>query len=69
MSKIVVLLGTVLLPGIAAAHPAHGSGGDFGVVHFLTDPFHVGLTAVAVLAFLAIRKRLFRLRSVDRPGR
>ncbi len=64
MSKLVITIGAVLIPGAAAAHPEHGSGGDFGLVHFVTDPFHVALTAAAVLLSLAVRRSLLRSRSI-----
>lgn len=58
MTRIAILILALLLPSVALAHPEHASGGDFGLVHLLTDPFHVALTAGAALAFLAIRKRV-----------
>ncbi len=68
MTKIAILIIALLLPSMAAAHPQHASGGDHGLVHFLTDPFHIALTAGAVLLFVAARrwteKRLARDRSV-----
>ena len=69
MSKIAITVGALLLPGIAAAHPEHASGGDFGLLHYLTDPFHVAWTGAAVLLFLAARRSVLRLRSVDRRRR
>ncbi len=69
MSKLVIAIGAVLIPCAAAAHPEHASAGDFGLVHFVTDPFHVALTAAAVLLFLAIRRSLFRHRSMNRSAR
>ena len=69
MSKLAVAIGAVLIPGAAAAHPGHASGGDFGLVHFATDPFHVALTAEAILLFLAVRRSLLRHRSMSRTAR
>ncbi len=69
MSKLVITIGAVLIPGAASAHPEHASGGDFGVSHFLTDPFHVGLTAAAALLFLVVRRSLLRSRSMNRRAR
>ena len=69
MRKIVVTIGVALLPGAADAHPEHGSGGDFGLIHFLTDPFHVVLTAAAILLFLVARRALVRRRSIDSSAR
>ncbi len=69
MSKLVITIGAVLIPGAAAAHPEHASGGDFGLVHFVADPFHLALTAAAVLLFLAVRRSLLRSRSMSRSAR
>ena len=69
MSKLVITIGAVLIPGAAAAHPEHASGGDFGLVHFVTDPFHVALTAAAVLLFLALRRLFVRSRLMSRGAR
>jgi hypothetical protein len=68
MTKIMTMICAIILPGVAAAHPDHASGGDFGHVHFLTDPFHVGLTVLAALVLLAVRRSMPRRRSLDRPG-
>lgn len=47
----------LFVTSIAAAHPGHGhGGGDFGVMHYLSDPLHmvVGLSlAVALLSAIA----------------
>ena len=66
MTRITILIVAIFLPGVAAAHPQHASGGDFGLVHFLTDPFHVGLTIGAALAFLAVRRLALRRRALNR---
>lgn len=68
-SAVALAAGAVLLPGAAAAHPDHFSGGDFGIVHFLTDPFHVALGATAILAFLVVRRSLGRSRALRRRDR
>lgn len=69
MSKIAIMILAILLPGVAAAHPGHASGGDFGLLHFLTDPFHVGMTVAAILVFLAARRAMLRRLSSQRMGR
>jgi len=70
MSKLAIAIGAVLIPRAAAAHPGHASSGDFGLVHFVTDPFHVVLTAATVLLFLAVRRSLLRRAgSQQRPAR
>ncbi len=69
MRKLLITIGADLIPGAAAAHPEHASGGDFGLVHFVTDPFHVVLTAAAVLLFLAVRRLHLQNRSMNRSAR
>lgn len=69
MSKIAIIIAAILLPGAAAAHPDHASGGEFGLVHYLTDPFHVGLTVAAVLLFLVARRSMLRRHAFKRSGR
>jgi len=66
MTRISTIFGVLLLPGVAAAHPNHLSGGDYGLLHFVTDPFHVGLTAAAVLLFVVARRSLLRRRALNR---
>jgi hypothetical protein len=66
MRRIAILLGVTLLPSVAAAHPEHGSGEALGVLHYLTDPFHVGLTAVALLGLAAICSLTLRRRLAGR---
>jgi len=58
MTRIAIIVGAIVLPGLAVAHPEHHSGGDFGFLHFATDPFHVGLMVVAVLGLLAVRRSI-----------
>ena len=69
MSKLAITLGAVLIPRAAVAHPNHVSGGDLGLVHFVTDPFHVALTAAAALLFLALRRWLVRSPAMSRSAR
>ncbi len=75
MTRIAIVLGATLLPGVAVAHPAHGSAQGLGVLHYLTDPFHVGLTAVALLGVAAVckltlgRRIAGKVRVVDSPDR
>jgi hypothetical protein len=69
MSKIAITIGTVLLPGIAAAHPEHGPGTAAGAVHYLTDPFHVGLTMAGILAALTVGRSMLGRRARATAGR
>lgn len=68
MRKFATILGTILLPGVVAAHPEHASVGDAGLLHFVTDPFHVGLTLVAVVFAVAVRKSMTRRQSLSRSN-
>jgi hypothetical protein len=61
----------VLVPATTFAHPGHGaSGGDWSLLHYLTEPYHVGAigTALVVVAGLflarAIRARRQRRQEV-----
>ena len=63
MSRLVITIGAVLIPGAAVAHLDHATSGDFGLVHFVTDPFHLALTGAAILLFLAVRLLHLRNRS------
>lgn len=63
MTKIATAGLVALIPGIAAAHPEHASAENFGLVHYLTDPFHIGLAAVAVLLAVVVRRSMLRRRS------
>jgi hypothetical protein len=65
VSRIATSFAVVGAPAVALAHPDHASGGDFGLLHFATDPFHVGITGAVVLLFLAGRS-LLRRRAVGR---
>ena len=67
--RLAMAMSALLVPGIAGAHPDHAAGGDFGIVHFVTDPFHVGLTVALVLLLLAVGGRFQRRASADRPRR
>ncbi len=60
MSKLAIAIGAILIPGVAAAHPEHASGGNFGLVHYLSDPFHVALFGAATLLVVVVRRSLFQ---------
>ena len=69
MTEIASMIGVILLPGVAVVHPDHIYGEDFGFHHYLTDPFHVGLMAIAVLFFLMVCGSIIRRHSLNRSGR
>jgi hypothetical protein len=60
MRGFAIAIGALLAPIAAAAHPDHASGGDLGLVHYLTDPFHLWTVAFlglgSVLAWVALRR-------------
>lgn len=60
MTKTALLIVGVLLPGVALAHPEHVSGAGVGLLHYVTDPFHVGLAALAIGVALMTRPLLRR---------
>ena len=68
MTRSMILMAVVFGAGVAAAHPDHASGGTHGVAHYLTDPFHIAISAAAVLLFFAARRYFTRRRPV-RSGR
>jgi hypothetical protein len=58
----------IALPQLALAHPGHGL--ESGIVHFLTDPFHLGTALViAIVAMVAFRFRRVAERSRSREPR
>lgn len=69
MIEIAILVGGTLFPSVAFAHPEHASDGDFSLLHYLTDPFHVGLMVVAVVVVLAARRSMLCRRTLRRPVR
>jgi hypothetical protein len=69
MTKIQLAIAVLLAPGVAAAHPDHGSSAGLGIVHLLTDPFHLSLVGGAVLLFFAARRNLLRYQPARRNTR
>ena len=66
MLKYAIAFTTLLVPGAASAHPNHVAGDDFGIVHYLTDPFHIALTVAAVLLAFSARRLVQQRRSINR---
>ncbi len=66
MIRLAIAPWVVLVPTVALAHPDHVSGGSFGLAHYLTEPFHVGLTGAAVLFLLWAARLFLRKFSVSR---
>ena len=66
MTRVAIVAGALVAPGIAAAHPDHVSAGSYGLTHLLTDPFHVGLACVAALAAVTTWRAVQRVRATTR---
>lgn len=60
MSRLASLALFSLFPALAAAHPDHLSSQPTSLSHFLTDPFHVGVTLVVSLPLVWLVRRLRR---------
>ena len=58
MIRLAIAIGVILIPGTVGAHPDHVSGAEFGLAHYLTDPFHFLLPFAALVLFLAAWRRL-----------
>lgn len=56
MRMLAIAIGAILIPGAAAAHLEAAGHGNGDLLHYLTDPSHVGLTGAAVLLALVIRR-------------
>ncbi len=56
MKNLALVLTAIVVPGLAVAHPGHGAGVDSGLVHYLTDPLHVGLVVLVLGAALLVRR-------------
>lgn len=69
MTRILIATAGVLAPGAAMAHPDHLGGGDFGLAHLFTDPFHLGLAAGATLLAVASWRLLRRREATERRRR
>lgn len=69
MIRLAIVPWVVLVPTVALAHPDHVSGGSFGLAHYLTQPFHVGLTGAAALFSLWAAQLILRKFSVSRRRR
>lgn len=66
--KITAGVGSLLVATVAHAHPGHGEpGDDFGLAHYVTEPFHVGI-GICLLIATACIARVIRAR-IQRRGR
>lgn len=48
MRSVALSIVAALVASPASAHPDHGSGGAVGLAHYVTNPFHVAMTLVAL---------------------
>lgn len=56
----------LLTASAAGAHPGHGvEGGSWSLVHFLSDPLHLGFALAVVLGLAGLRG----LRRTSQPSR
>ncbi len=60
MKNLALAFTAFVVPGLAVAHPGHGAGVDSGLVHYLTEPLHVGLVVLALGAALLARRAVRR---------
>ena len=61
LRKGLLAISTLLISGVAMAHPGRGTFTGTEITHYLTSPVHIGVAlAVIVLAIVLIRKRVFR---------
>ncbi|MFQ5690814.1 MAG: hypothetical protein ACE5HQ_11140 [Gemmatimonadota bacterium] len=57
------------VPYGSAPHPGHGLDGGFGLLHLITDPYHVGTGLAIVAAVLLVRRLARRGGSAPVPSR
>lgn len=66
MTRIMTSVGVFAAPGMAMAHPQHAVSESYGLVHLVTDPFHVSMSLAAVASFLLLRRLMLRRRAASR---
>lgn len=57
---LVVLASSFAVAGSAGAHPDHLGPNGPGLLHLVTDPYHVGLMVLAVALAFGLRRALRR---------
>ena len=55
----------ILVPTAVSAHPDHLAGAPVGLLHHLSDPFHISMAAAGVLFLASIVGGLWRHRSAS----
>jgi len=58
MTRLAIPALLSLFPALAAAHPDHLGSEPTGLVHLLTDPFHLGVTLIAGVPLIWLARRL-----------
>ncbi len=61
MKNLALAFTVFAVPGLAVAHPGHGAVVDSNLVHYLTEPLHVGLVVLALGTALLARRAVRRL--------
>lgn len=60
MTRLAIPALLSLFPALAAAHPDHLGSEPTGLVHLLTDPFHLGVTLIVGIPLVWLVARLRR---------
>ena len=63
MRALVPMLTATLVPALAHAHPDHAGSAAVGVVHYLSDPFHLATYAICATAAVVLGAAWQRKRS------
>jgi len=60
MKKIIVsfILFVMCMPLISLAHPGHGETGGYTITHYFTEPVHVVVSLVALMAVVVYIRHL-----------
>lgn len=54
MRNFAIAIATAFLPGAALAHPGHGTGDGFELLHYLATPEHLLPAAAGALTMLGL---------------
>lgn len=61
MKKLLAVtsLFTLLLPLFASAHPGHGEGGGYTIIHYFAEPQHA-IVSISLLLMIVVYVRMLR---------